>query len=105
MGWHIQTFKLNLTYTVVEGDAQGLGALGGVLGDIASDLLGRQLFVVASLGDVADVELLPPAGGHDHALVLVNHRAGHRHGLGRPRPAVAIRRHGMPTKAPKACPS
>jgi hypothetical protein len=25
MGWHIQTFKLNLTYTVAEG---GLGALG-----------------------------------------------------------------------------
>jgi hypothetical protein len=23
MGWHIQTFKLNLTSTVVEGDAEG----------------------------------------------------------------------------------
>ena len=28
MGWHLQTFKLNLTSTVVEGDAEGLGALG-----------------------------------------------------------------------------
>jgi hypothetical protein len=28
MCWHIQTFKLNLTYTVVEGDALGLGARG-----------------------------------------------------------------------------
>jgi hypothetical protein len=27
MGRHIQTFKLNLTYTVVEGDTQRLGAL------------------------------------------------------------------------------
>jgi hypothetical protein len=56
---HIQAFKLNLTYTVVEGDAQGLGALGRVLGHIAGHLLSRQLLVVvASLGDVANVELL-----------------------------------------------
>jgi hypothetical protein len=78
---HIQAFKLNLTYTVVEGDAQGLGALGRVLGHIAGHLLSRQLLVVvASLGDVANVELLAPAGGQSHALVLVDHRAGHGHG-------------------------
>jgi len=28
---HIQTFKLNFTDTVIQGDAQGLGALGRVL--------------------------------------------------------------------------
>jgi hypothetical protein len=28
MGRHIQAFKLNLTYTVIQGDAEGLGALG-----------------------------------------------------------------------------
>jgi hypothetical protein len=59
MGWHIQTFKLNLTYTLVEGDAESPGALGRILGDIAGHLLGRQLLVVASLGDVTHVELLP----------------------------------------------
>jgi hypothetical protein len=43
--------------------SEALGGLGGVLGDIPRDLLGRQLsrLVVAS-GDVADVELLAPAG-------------------------------------------
>ena len=84
MGGHIQSFKLNLTYTVVEGDAQGLGALGRVLGDIAGHLLSRQLPLVAALGDVAHVELLAPAGGQGHALVLVEGRA--RHGDGRRRP-------------------
>jgi hypothetical protein len=48
MGRHIQTFKLNLTYTVVEGDAQRLGALGRVLGHVPGHLLSRQLLVVAS---------------------------------------------------------
>jgi hypothetical protein len=43
MGRHIQTFKLNLTYTAIQDDAQGLGALGRVLGDIAGHLLSRQL--------------------------------------------------------------
>ena len=47
MGRQIQIFKLNLTDTVIKGDAQGLGALGRVLGDIAGHLLGRQLPVVA----------------------------------------------------------
>ena len=79
MGRHIQTFKLNLTYTLVESDAEGLGALGRILGDIASDLLGRQLPALAAV-DVANVELLAPAGGQGHVLVLVlvEGRAGHR---------------------------
>jgi hypothetical protein len=32
---HVQIFKLNLTYTVIQGDTQGLGALGCILGHIA----------------------------------------------------------------------
>ena len=53
---HIQTFKLNLTYTSVEGDAHGLG-------------------------DGVHVELLAPAGNERHGLVL-ERRAGHGHGGG-----------------------
>ena len=75
----VQGFKLNLTYTVIEGDAQGLGGLGRVLGDIAGDLLSAQLRLIAGLGDVAHVKLLTPAGDQGHALVLIDHRAGHRH--------------------------
>jgi len=82
MGRHLQTFKLNLTYTVIQGDAHGLGGLGRVLGDVAGHLLGAQLPLVAGLGDVAHVELLPPAGGQGHGLVLVDHGAGHGHGGG-----------------------
>jgi hypothetical protein len=58
MGGQIQLLQLPLGEAVVEGDAQGLGGLGRVLGDVAGDLLGAQLLVVAGLGDVADVELL-----------------------------------------------
>jgi hypothetical protein len=85
MGRHIQTFKLNFTDTVVEGDTQSLGALGRVFGHIAGDLLGAQLPLVAGLGDVAHVELLTPAGSQRHALVLLlDHRAGHGHRGGGP---------------------
>jgi hypothetical protein len=82
MGRQVQVIKLNLTYTVIQGDAQGLGALGRILGHIAGHLLGRKpLIVLAVLSDeVAHVELLAPAGHQGHALVLVDHRAGHGHG-------------------------
>jgi hypothetical protein len=45
---------------VVQGDAQGLGALGRVLGHIAGHLLGQQPLVVLAViaGEVADMELL-----------------------------------------------
>ena len=79
---HLQTFKLNLTYTMVEGDPEGLSGLRGVLGHIPGDLLSAQLPLIAALTDMAHVELLPPAGDQGHALVLVNHRAGHHHDLG-----------------------
>jgi hypothetical protein len=82
MGRHLQAFKLNLTYTVIEGNAQGLGGLRRVLGHIACHLLGGQLPLVADLGDVAHVELLTPPSDQGHALVLVQGWAGH----GRRRP-------------------
>jgi hypothetical protein len=69
---------------VVEDDTQGLGGLGRVLRDVAGDLLGAQLLLVASLGDVPDVELLAPAGSQRHALGLIDHRAGHSHRGGGP---------------------
>jgi hypothetical protein len=56
---HIQTLKLNLTYTVIQCDAQGLGVLGRVLGHIAGHLLGAQPLLVAGLGGMAHVQLLP----------------------------------------------
>jgi hypothetical protein len=57
---------------------QGLGALGGVLGDIGGDRLGRQLGPI--LGDVADVELLAPAG--QPLRLLLDRRIWHGHGDG-----------------------
>jgi hypothetical protein len=72
MGRHFQTFKLNLTYTVIQGDAHGHAGVGRILGDVAGDPLGAQLPLVADLGDVAHVQLLSPAGGQGHALVLVD---------------------------------
>jgi hypothetical protein len=74
---------------VIEGDAQGLGALGRVLGHIAGDLLSAQLLVVLAVvavvvaGDVAHMELLAPAGDQGHALVVVDRRTGDGHGGGR----------------------
>ena len=48
----------------VEPGAEALSGLGGVLGDVAGHLLGRQLprLAVAVPGEVADVELLAPTG-------------------------------------------
>src|SRR5215218_1296573 len=47
----------------VEAGAEALGGLGGVLGDVAGHLLRAQLpSLVIAPGDVADVELLAPAG-------------------------------------------
>ena len=60
---------------LVEGDAEGLGCLRGVLGHIAGHLLGAQLVPITSLGDGMDVELLAPPGREDHALVLIDRRA------------------------------
>jgi hypothetical protein len=40
---HIQTFKLNLTYTVMEGDTHGLGGFGRILSHVAGHLLAAQL--------------------------------------------------------------
>jgi hypothetical protein len=81
MGGQIQLLQLPLGEAVVEGDAQGLGGLGRVLGDVAGDLLGAQLLVVAGLGDVADVELLASASEQGHTWVI-QVRAGHGHGGG-----------------------
>jgi hypothetical protein len=47
----------------VQAAAEALGGLGRVLGDVAGDLLGRQLpHLLVCSADVADVELLTPAG-------------------------------------------
>ena len=79
MGEHVQVVRLGLAQAMVEGDAEGLGGLGCVLGDVAGDLLLGQL--PATVGaDVAHIQLLTPAGNQGHALVLVNNGAGHGHG-------------------------
>jgi hypothetical protein len=60
----------------VEAGAEALGGLGGVLGDVPGDLLSRQLPGLAlGSGDVADVELLAPAG--IPARLSVQRRAGY----------------------------
>src|SRR5829696_3018601 len=62
--------------------AEALGGLGGVLGDVPSDLLGRELArLLTVLGDVVDIELLPPAG--IPAWPVVQGRARHPHGRDR----------------------
>jgi hypothetical protein len=53
---------VGITEPLVEAGAEALGALGGVLGDVAGHLLGAQLPGLVVAGDVADVELLAPAG-------------------------------------------
>jgi hypothetical protein len=64
----------------VEAGAEALGGLGGVLGDVAGHLLGRQLpRLVVPLGDVVDVELLPPPG-IPARLAVVQGWAGHGDG-------------------------
>jgi hypothetical protein len=63
----------------VEARAEALGGLGGVLGDVAGHLLGRQLSGLAAVsGDVVDVELLAPAGIPLRSAI--DGRAGHGHG-------------------------
>jgi hypothetical protein len=63
----------------VQAGAEALGGLGGVLGDVAGDLLGAQLpGLILGAGDVADVELLAPAGIPLRAAGLKG-RAGHPH--------------------------
>ena len=60
----------------VQAAAEALGGLGGVLGDVPSHLLGRELpRLLTVLGDVVDVELLPPAG--IPVRPVVQRRAGH----------------------------
>src|SRR5215208_6073130 len=61
---------------LVEAAAEALGGLGGVLGDVARHLLGRQLpGLIRVLGDVVHVELLTPAG--IPARTVVQRRAGY----------------------------
>jgi hypothetical protein len=59
MGRQVQILQLSFADAVVEGDAQGLGGLGRVLGHIAGHLLGQQLLVVLTVvgGDVVHVQL------------------------------------------------
>jgi hypothetical protein len=60
----------------VQAGAEALSGLGGVLGDVAGHLLSRQLpGLLTVLGDVVDVELLPPAG--IPARPAIQRRAGH----------------------------
>jgi hypothetical protein len=80
MGGQVQLLQLGLAHAVIQGDAQGFGGLGCILGHIAGDLLVRQLPLIASLGDVAHVQLLAPARNKGHALALIDRRAGHGHG-------------------------
>jgi hypothetical protein len=66
----------------VEAAAEALGGLGGVLGDVASHLLGRQLPRLLVSGDVAHVELLAPPCIPTRPAAI-DGRAGHPHGRDR----------------------
>jgi hypothetical protein len=66
----------------VEAGAEALGGVGGVLGDVAGYLLGRQLPRLVVTGrDVADVELLTPPGMPSRAAL--DGRAGYADGRNR----------------------
>ena len=75
----VQVLQVISAEAPVEAGAEALGGLGGVLGDVPGDLLGRQLArLVVGASDVADVELLAPAGIPPRATGLQG-RAGHPH--------------------------
>jgi hypothetical protein len=62
MRWHsIQVVEVIDADAPVQAATEAFGRLGRVLGDVAGDLLRRQLpgLVVVLPGDVVDVELLP----------------------------------------------
>jgi hypothetical protein len=75
-GQLVEALQVAVVEAAVQADAEALGGLGGVLGDVAGDLLGAQLpGVTLGSGDVADVELLAPAGIAAQ-VVAVDGRAG-----------------------------
>jgi hypothetical protein len=66
----------------VKASAKALGGLGGVLSDVASHLLSRQLpRLVLPSGDVADVQLHTPP--RIRGRPTINRRAGHPDGRDR----------------------
>jgi len=60
----VQVLQVVGTYTAVAAAAEALGGLGGVLGDVTGDLLGREFprLVAVLPGYVAHVQLLTPPG-------------------------------------------
>jgi hypothetical protein len=75
----VQVLQVVGAEATVQVGPEALGGLGRVLGDVPRDLLGRQLAHLAvGASDVADVELLAPAGIPLRPTGL-NGRAGHPH--------------------------